>query len=312
MKSVYIVWSVGTMNLGCEAVKPRRLVSGIISFLENMVYIRAMKRNARFAGLWYPDDPEELLHIVSSRPRRAGDRDCRFAVLPHAGLYYSGELIASFFAVLAKDIDHIVIVAPSHYHYLKPGVLYTARFTESETPLGTIPTVPLWTSRCIVDDQAIADEHALEMFLPFIAAKKGISVSYGLVSQIAGMDGVKALAEDLSPLVGPRSGLIASSDFTHYGRRFGHLPYGSGPDAVDNVVENDLSCADSLAKGDIADVLTRFASSGTICGIAPAMVASRLAAMRNLSGHVDGHAVSLDKGGGRGDDFVSYVTIFWG
>jgi AmmeMemoRadiSam system protein B len=267
-----------------------------------------MKRVARFAGLWYPDDPQELSSLVEPRNGRKDGGRYRFAVLPHAGLYYSGELIASFFSVLAEDVEHVVILAPSHYHFLQPGTLYTSGFTESETPLGSVPTVPLSLPGSVLDDRAVADEHAVEMFLPFIAARGGLSVSYVLVGQLLGADDVLKLAERLSPLVGERTAVIASSDFTHYGRRFNYMPYGSC--AVEKVVQNDLDCAELLAKGNIKDIVSTYAA-GTICGIAPAMVTSRLAYAQGLTGHVDGHSTSLDKGGGRGDDFVSYVTVFW-
>ncbi len=272
-----------------------------------------MKRIARFAGLWYPDNPQELSLIVAphgSHKRTSEERGAyRFAVLPHAGLYYSGALIASFFSALSEDVDHVIILAPSHYHYLKPGVLYTSRFTESETPFGSVPTIPLGVSDSILDNQAIADEHAVEMFLPFIAVRGGLSVSYGLISQIPGQDEVLAMAKKLSPLIGERTAVIASSDFTHYGRRFNYMPF--GPRAVEKVVQNDLLCAELLVKGDIADIIPTY-TTGTICGIAPAMITSCLAHMQGLSGHVAGHSTSLDKGGGPDDDFVSYVTVFWG
>ncbi len=266
-----------------------------------------MKRIARFAGLWYPDDPQELSEIASVSPK--GGADYRFSVLPHAGLYYSGELIASFFANLAPDINRIIILAPSHYHCLKPGRLYTADFTESGTPLGTIPTIPLDTPYSFVDDQAVADEHAVEMFLPFIAARGGASVSFGLINQVSTVEEVRMFSSSLLPLVDTRTAVIASSDFTHYGRRFGYMPFGRR--AVEKVVQNDINCAHLLANGDIEGIISHYAD-GTVCGMAPAMIVSELARQAGLSGHVDGHSTSLDKGRSDDDDFVSYVTIFWG
>lgn len=265
-----------------------------------------MNRIARFAGTWYPADPKELSETVSFVPHQG--TGFRFAILPHAGLYYSGELINSFFSILDPTVEKIIILAPSHYHYLQPGHLYTAEFTESETPFGSIPTIPLLTEYSVIDNQVVADEHAIEMFLPFIARQGGLSVSYGLISTVRSVEDVESYAQALLPLIDDKTAVIASSDFTHYGRRFGYMPF--GPHAETAVVEHDLACACLLAEGNVEQVSRQFSDS-TICGIVPAMIVSRIAVLLGLVGHVDGHATSLDKGGGYDDDFVSYVTVFW-
>lgn len=264
-----------------------------------------MERKARFAGLWYPAGGRELDEITDF-DKRGGD--CRMAVLPHAGLYYSGRLISAFFSVLDSNVDHVVIIAPSHYHRILPGVFTTATFTSAETPYGSVEATQLDCVPHVVDDRAVADEHAVEMFLPFIARHGNLSVSFALVGSAASHDVIVALADCLAGCIDERTAVIASSDFTHYGRRFGYEPYGKG--ALEKVVEHDAAAANLLASGMTEEVWDTYYGKSTICGIVPAMTVSRLAAMEGLKGAVTLHATSADDGGDR-SDFVSYFDVFW-
>ena len=133
-----------------------------------------MIRDAVYAGRWYPGDPDELDRLVSYGTE-AGDK-ARLAVLPHAGLYYSHRGIAHFFARMEEGIQRIIILSPSHYVYLRPDHILTGRFEGFLTPYGTIKGEDL-----IGFDEggeaAIQKEHAVEMVLPFIAKRPGVSVS---------------------------------------------------------------------------------------------------------------------------------------
>lgn len=263
-----------------------------------------MERKAGFAGTWYPDQPGELDKIIGS-PGNA--ENYRHAVLPHAGLYYSGSLINKFFTGLDESIDRILIIAPSHYHVLGSDVFTVSSFTSSETPYGSIDTVPFSLNPYIVNDRAVADEHAVEMFLPFIKKHEGLKVSYALISHVSGYDKIVRLADALNDCVDKSTSVIASSDFTHYGRRFGYEPYGRG--ALERVRKEDMRCAELLAAGKTEEAY-RLYSGGTICGLVPALLLSRLAALNGLTGMVGPCATSADRGGGK-DDFVSYCDVFW-
>ena len=104
--------------------------------------------------------------------------------------------------------------------------------------------------------------------------------------------------------------IIASSDFTHYGSRFGHTPFGSHVNAhvVSSVRSEDVRVATLLAHGQI-DTLVR--DRNTICGIAGAMIVSMVAKERGLEGYVADYYTSLDVLGGDASDFVAYGTILW-
>ncbi len=136
-----------------------------------------MIRIAQYAGAWYPDEPQNLRSLVTNAILASEHRakyqhgPYRFAVLPHAGLFYSKDGIAPFFADGLSGIENLLILSPSHYASLPMDVLASAPLSKCQTPLGNLETFHLkneedkWFS-------PIQNEHALEMVLPFIAVQK--------------------------------------------------------------------------------------------------------------------------------------------
>jgi hypothetical protein len=101
-----------------------------------------MIRKALFAGSWYPADQQTLKLLISESIETVLKNTtyqhcpCRFAVLPHAGLFYSKTGIAPFFAADLSKIQRLVVLAPSHYANLSPDCLVSAPLDGLETPLG--------------------------------------------------------------------------------------------------------------------------------------------------------------------------------
>lgn len=259
-----------------------------------------MRRACVFKGSWYPADPEDLDRYV----KVSGEGELSGAVLPHAGLFYSGSLISDFFTSLSPSVEHITVISPSHYFRLSRDTFYSAGYTSSATPYGPVETVPLELG--VRADRALQAEHGIEMFLPF-AAKKGLSVSYLLLSDVSSPESARRLSEELLEAVPPHSALIASSDFTHYGPSFGYTPW-PGKDAKARTESWDGRAADLLSKSETETVFREYHRTSTICGLSPAMVVS--AALSSLDGRTGRHYTSLDKSGDS-TDFVDYQTVFW-
>ncbi len=265
----------------------------------------AMIRKARFRGTWYPYDSASCEVFTGNME---GHGNAAAAVLPHAGLFYSGALIKSFFDIIPEDAERVIILSPSHYFRLPSGTVVTAGFTESETPFGNVKTEKLDIPG-IERDDVIAAEHGLEMFLPFIGRRGGLTVSYGVISSLREADEAAEIAARLLPLIDSHTLLIASSDFTHYGKRFNYTPYAS--DAETKVAEHDSAAAALLASGNGKAAYKTYRDS-TICGIAPASIAAETAALLGLRGERGKSSTSLDMDEQEdGDDFVSYQTVIW-
>jgi|GEM_PF-298908 len=303
-------------------------------------------RKARFAGSWYTNDPaslraevdefSDLVQKVIWKPisqehedtTAHEKRNVKGGVLPHAGLSFSGRGIAHFFHFLGNETTRIIIIAPSHYTPLPPDTLFCSSHDSFETPLGDVPAVKLLDhdEKKILrkHDQAVEMEHAVEMFLPFIARAREVSqqplnVGVILLSEISGTKQLRNISDDLLQLIGKdelaegRTVLIASSDFTHYGPRFGYIPFG-----IDNVkeIENqvqqqDLHIAEQFCSCQFEQLMDiKKHKDLTICGFAPGLAVSSVMEKINAQGQVmdyynSNHFLGPDIG------FVAYCTLLW-
>jgi len=143
-------------------------------------------------------------------------------IAPHAGYPYSGPIAASAYAQLAPARDlvkRVVLFGPSHYVLFDglaaPGAKAFA------TPLGSVPVDTAAIAEICsrlpqvgVRDNAHANEHALEVQLPFLqvvlAEFKIIPLLIGEVSD----DEVFAVIEALWG--GDETRFVISSDLSHY------------------------------------------------------------------------------------------------
>ncbi len=180
-------------------------------------------REAAVAGRFYPGEVHDLRHalntyLVARGPVAAG---ARALIVPHAGYVYSGPIAGAGYARLAaaRDLIHrVVLFGPSH-HVGFEG-LATTSADAFATPLGNVPvdrqavsTVLTLPSVCIRDD-AHAQEHSLEVHLPFLQELLGDFRIVPLVVGHATADDVEAVIELLWD--GNQTLFVISSDLSHY------------------------------------------------------------------------------------------------
>jgi AmmeMemoRadiSam system protein B len=277
-----------------------------------------MIRKAQYAGSWYPADPHSLRNLVEKSIAEVEHHDgmYRFAVLPHAGLFYSKAGIAPFFAADFSTVQRIAILAPSHYANLSPNMVVSAPVGGCETPLGMLECTNFsWAQNQYFS--AVQSEHALEMVLPYIAVlDPAPTVSLALVSSFSEPAHVKAAAKRVLEELGEeeirtgRTVVVASSDFTHYGPRFGYTPYPGG--AHQRVKEDDLALSTLLCEGRIEEAFAFCAARGfTVCGCAASMVVAYLAHHFGITGRIADYYTSNDVSGSVDANFVAYSTILW-
>lgn len=184
-------------------------------------------RPSAAAGMFYPDDAEQLRKEVSallaSAPATKLNGFLHAIIVPHAGYMYSGYTAARAFTLLKEmKINTTVLVGPSHREYFDgvsvfPGAAY-------RTPLGTV----------LVDDELRTEilekfseiqcshnghraEHSLEVQLPFLQqVAKEIKILPIVMGDQRRSYCVK-LGEILAEVVrGKNVLLLASSDLSHY------------------------------------------------------------------------------------------------
>lgn len=177
------------------------------------------------AGLFYPADATELAEAVHGYLEAASDGPPgpppKALIAPHAGYVYSGPIAATAYRrvrSLASCVRRVVLVGPSHR---VPLYGLAASSAEGfETPLGSIPLDRPALDRVgrlpqvTVLDAAHANEHSLEVHLPFLQC---VLSDFTLVPLVAGDATPEDVAEVFDALWGGAETLIVvSSDLSHY------------------------------------------------------------------------------------------------
>ena len=182
-----------------------------------------MARRAAVAGMFYPADRAVLERTVSELLAAApASRDGAKAIIaPHAGYQYSGLTAACAYRLLEsrrKKIRKVVLLGPAHRVYLRGMALPSAdTFT---TPLGDIPIDVAAVERALglpgtqVSDEAHADEHSLEVHLPFLQT---VLEDFQIVPIVVGKSPGHEVESVLNALWGGDETLIVvSSDLSHF------------------------------------------------------------------------------------------------
>ena len=180
-------------------------------------------RPAAVAGSFYPADPvalrQQLQALLAARAhRRRAVAKPRALIVPHAGYRYSGATAAAAYACLhADDYRQVLLLGPAHRVPLR-GMAFPAAdaFT---TPLGAVPIAPY--ARALlqrfpyvqIDDDAHAEEHALEVQLPFLQACLG---QFELLPLLVGECPAAQVAAVIETLWDVDTLLVLSSDLSHF------------------------------------------------------------------------------------------------
>ena len=237
-------------------------------------------RPSALAGSWYPEDPDELRRRVDDFLAAVNAPDLygelRALIAPHAGYRFSGYAAAAAFKCIGdQEFARVVILAPTHNVPLR-GCSVPA-YSAYRTPLGD---VPLDAAACaalrrhsLISDQRRAhrSEHSIEIELPFLQRTlEQFSIVPVLVGHLE-EDEVEELAAALRPLLDESTLLVASSDFTHYGARFGYQPFASD---VENQLRNlDFGAFSAILSGEAGQLLDYKRRTGiTACGALPIAV----------------------------------------
>jgi AmmeMemoRadiSam system protein B len=185
----------------------------------------AAVRPAGVAGRFYPADPAELAALVERCwPRESIAPEAWPAVMvPHAGLIYSGRIAAATLARV-KIPSAVIVIGPKHTPH---GVEWAASPNAAwAIPGATQPGDPqLAALLCealpglALDAAAHAQEHAIEVELPFLARLAPQAKVVGLALGTADLDRCKqfgaGLARLLRTLPEPPL-LVISSDMNHF------------------------------------------------------------------------------------------------
>lgn len=177
------------------------------------------------AGQFYPADPSELSRQVTAllaAAPAARPPAPKAIIVPHAGWVYSGPIAATAYAQVAPargTVRRVVLLGPSHRVALRGLALSGADLWT--TPLGPVALDHDGTQRLAalpglgLFDPAHAQEHALEVQLPFLQTVLGSD--FLLLPLVVGDASAETIAAALDTVWGGAETLIViSTDLSHY------------------------------------------------------------------------------------------------
>jgi len=234
-------------------------------------------RQSALAGRWYPADKGQLTKEIDGYLASAKKVELNGKVVglicPHAGYMYSGGAAAAGYSLIkGKPIKRVIILAPSHYAAFHGASILDVDFFR--TPLGDVPLDKEAVKKLRKNDlfgdypNAQTEEHSIEIHLPFLQRSlKSFELIPILISDLSGVE-YSELANALKPFIDDSTLVIASSDFTHQGPRFGYVPYKT--DKENKIPELDHEAFSYIKKLDQKGFNSFVDESGaTICGAKP-------------------------------------------
>ena len=249
-----------------------------------------MLRKPAVAGMFYPDDSEELVKTIedcflhSFGPGKIPDiesfegNDYPVNVMvPHAGFQYSGTIAAHSYCELAKNgfPEVFIIIGPTHTGLGSEVSVFNKG--EWITPLGNIQVDEEFADTLIsFSDFASADfaahmrEHSIEVQLPFL---QYFSNDFKIVPVVLGSQTISA-ANDLAAAI-LKAGekldksycVIASSDLSHFNTQ-------ERANKVDWFVLEDIENMDEFK---LLEEIIQY--NITMCGYGPVMTTMILSKM---------------------------------
>jgi AmmeMemoRadiSam system protein B len=178
------------------------------------------------AGMFYEGTPDRLRRQVeacfdANPPAPAPKQRFLGAVVPHAGLMYSGHVAAAFYA-LAELPKRLIILCPNH-----TGAGHFAAINREgawRTPLGEVAVdtrladaLMARTPLLAEDSRAHAREHSLEVQLPFLQHLLGDFTFVPICLGAHRYDYAVEIGRAIADVVRHEpAAILASSDLNHY------------------------------------------------------------------------------------------------
>lgn len=245
---------------------------------------RAVKK-AMFAGQFYEGgelalkhDFFEMLDYAALHEKGFPELPVRAVILPHAGYVFSGRTaFRTLFTAKHRNFSKAILIAPSHRSSFTG--LACSGHSGYQTPLGaldvdmeTVQHLKTSDPTMIFSSEQIHEyEHSLEVELPmlkfFFENIKIIPLICGRINKVSAAE----LASLLMPYWRDDILWVISSDFTHYGKSFGYLPFTE--DLQKNIEKLDKGAIEKILNFD-ADGFAAYqaATHATICGENPIMI----------------------------------------
>jgi len=225
------------------------------------------------AGRWFPDGKDRLARVVDKYldVKKAAIPEAPLAlIVPHAGYRFSGACAGHAYAALkGHAYDRVILIGLSHTRPLRRASVL--RVDAYETPLGRIG-VDLAARDALLASPVVTEqppchkvEWSCENQLPFLQRVLGdFRMVELLVGDLTDADRAR-LAEAVRGLLGEKTLLVTSSDFTHFGPNYRYVPFKKN--VRQNLKRLNAEAVHCLCRCDLAAWDRHLAEThDTICG----------------------------------------------
>ena len=238
-------------------------------------HVGGSDRRAAVAGMFYPADAHELQQMVDNllgdtQPTKGA---YRAAMVPHAGLKYSGKVAADVLSRIEMP-ETILVIGPKHTRlgiewavaphakWQLPGISVASDTELAQQLADAIPDLDL-------DSGAHLNEHAIEVELPLIARVAPDSKVVGIAIGNSDLRRCQEFGEGLASVLKTRPDIfvLISSDMNHFAnddetRRLDEIAMGAleslNPEELFHTVrDNHISMCGMLPAVMVLDALNR-------------------------------------------------------
>lgn len=294
-------------------------------------------RRASHAGSWYEAGASTLstsLEAWLSEARAAGvaaDSTLAAIIAPHAGYSYSGPAAAhAYAAVDPAAYTTVFVLGPSHHVHVSRQACVTGCEVLA-TPLGGLAVDGDIGAQLVrvraggrdlffeMDSAVDEDEHSIEMHLPYLRHLFGREADVGgtvkvVPVMVGALDAAteRALGDVFARWLGrPGVLFVVSTDFCHWGRRFGYeVVDGEGEvwESIERLDRRGMGAVESGGRDGFARYIAE--TRNTVCGRFPVgvMLAAAESRGRELFSIKFVHYEQSSKCRRPGDSSVSYAS----
>lgn len=184
---------------------------------------------------WYPETLDKVKGFISSGKEKT-DEKIILGIVPHAGWFYSGKVAGIVYGSISK-VDTIIFTATNHTGEGPPSSLFPAGLWQ--TPFGEIQVDSDFSERLLktsktlqTDVQAHIYEHAIEVQLPFLSALYPEAKIVPIEMRDYRIETCREIGHSIAKVIeqmtkkfpNKKYAVIASSDMSHCGKRYGQIP----------------------------------------------------------------------------------------
>jgi AmmeMemoRadiSam system protein B len=242
---------------------------------------------AHLSDRWYPSSGRKLNQMLNDlqlqaahyRPAAVDAKKIQAIIVPHAAYKYGGAVASSVYQRIKRgQFNHVIVLAPSHDEQFEGVALPSSMFSWYKNPFGYISLDQTLLSKlvkasslffCRHDVHEL--EHSVEVQIPFIQKYCGYVKITPLIVGHLSMHQIQEVAKILHSCMQPKTLIVISSDFVHYGKSFNFVPFDT--DIIANIEKIDEKLAHFICHADVVG-LQKFLhdSKVPVCGKNPLLI----------------------------------------